>query len=257
MIVINPTYESLQAQLSAPEELVRRGTLIHKGRNELYVTEVDDIPLCIKCFGFANRLKRFIYRYVRSSKGLRAWQNSLRLRAAGFATPEPVAYIQEDSLWGVERSFYICLYQEGKTLYRWGEQPFEATREDVIALAHFAANIHNANMLLCDFTPGNILLGPQGFTLVDTNRMCFKSVSVRAGLRNMAGLWLSPEAAALLAHTYGTLRGAQPEQCEQWYKEDRRHFWRCFARRHHLTDRITHHDLDGSQYTYDFKTTIQ
>ena len=117
MILINPTYESLRPILSAPEELVRRGTLIHKGRNELYVSEIDGLKVCIKCFGFANRLKRLIYHYLRPSKGIRAWQNSMRLRAAGFATPEPVAYIQEDSIWGVKCSYFIYLYQEGKTLY--------------------------------------------------------------------------------------------------------------------------------------------
>ena len=257
MIVINPTYEALRARLSTPEELVHSGTLIHKGRNELYVTEVEGVRLCIKCFGFSNRLKRFIYRYLRSSKGERAWQNSMRLRAAGFATPEPVAYIQENSIWGIERSYYICLYQEGKTLYQWGEQSLETIREGVMNLAHFAAGLHDARLLLCDFTPGNILLSPQGFVLVDTNRMRFKPVSVREGLRNMAGLWLSPEAASLLARTYGALRDANPEQCEKWYAADRSHFWKRFASRHHLTDSITHHDLDGSQYTYDFKTTIR
>ena len=256
MILINPTYESLRPILSAPEELVRRGTLIHQGRNELYVVEVEGLKLCIKCFGFANPIKRLIYHYLRPSKGIRAWQNSMRLRAAGFATPEPVAYIQEDSFLGVKCSYFIYLYQEGHTLYRWGEEPLEAIREDVIGLASFAASLHDANLMLCDFTPGNILLGPQGFALVDINRMRFGHVSIRAGLKNMAGLWLSPEAAALLARSYAEVRGGKPEKCEAWYAADRSAFWQRFAHRHHLTDSITHHDLDGSQYTFDFNTAF-
>lgn len=257
MIWINPTYESLQPILSDPETLIRRATLIHQGRNKLFVAEAEGLRLCIKAYGFASAWKRFLYRYLRSSKGWRAWQNSQRLMEAGFATPEPVAYIQENAWWGIQQSYYICLYQAGQTLYRWGDQSLPAIEQEVIALAQFAARLHEANLLLCDFTPGNILLTEQGFALVDTNRMRFGHISVHQGLKNMAGLWMQPEAAALLARTYAQARGANPDECEQIYTAYRHRFWQRFIHRHHLTDRITHRDLDGSTYTYPFNTTIR
>ena len=256
-IAINPKYESLRATLDSPEELVRRGTLIHQGRNALYLTEAEGVPLCIKQFGFANGFKRFVYRFLRSPKGLRAWENSLRLREAGIETPEPVAYLQEDAWWGVKRSYYICRYQAGQTLYAWGAKPVDEIREGLILLAALAAKMHEADMLFCDFTPGNILLTGPGFSLVDTNRMRFGRVSVEQGLRSMAGLWLQPEAAALLARTYAEQREADPEACAQRFATCRRLFWQRFARRHRLTDSITHHDLDGSQFTYDLSTTLR
>lgn len=257
MIWINPTYEPLRPVLSDPEELIRRGTPLHQGRNQLYVTEADGLRLCIKQFGFSSAWKRFLYRYLRPSKGWRAWQNSHRLLAAGFDTPEPVAYIQDNAWYGIVRSYYICLYQPGQTLYQWGDQTLSAIEQDLKALAHFAARLHEARMLLCDFTPGNILLTEKGFALVDTNRMRFGHVTVRQGLRNLSGLWLQPDAAALLARTYAQARGADAAQCERLYAAYRRRFWRRFARRHGLTDRITHRDLNGSSYTYTFNTTIR
>lgn len=258
MILLNPTYESMRAALSTPEQLIAQGTPIHRGRNELAVVEVKGVRLCIKRYGLSNPLRRFIYRYLRAPKGLRALQNAMTLRAAGFESPEPVAYIERHSVWGIEDSYYICLYEDGQTLYRWGDRTINEIKDEVVSLGQWTAQLHEAGLLLLDFTPGNILCSQTGFALVDTNRMKQGKITIRQGLKNMAGLWLQPEAAALLATTYAASRGAkEPEQYVPLFAQYRRCFWRRFVRRHGLHDLIVHRDLDGSSYTYHFNETIR
>lgn len=257
MIRINPKYSSLQSSLEHPEQLMQEGTLIHRGRNELRVVEVEGVRVCIKQYGVPNIWRRFVYRFLRAPKGLRAWRNTQILRDAGFESPEEVAYIQYNSLCGIDKSYYICLYQKGKTLYRWGDKPLPEIETEVISLAQQTARLHEAGLLLCDYTPGNILHTENGFAYVDTNRMKQGKVSVQQGLRNMAGLWLQPEEADLLARTYAETRDANGEQAVKWMRRYRRVFWRRFVRRHRLKDCIIHHDLDGSVYKYPFNSTIQ
>lgn len=258
MICINPTYEPLRAWLSEPQTLMAKGRTIHIGRNELRRVEVQGQTLCIKQYGVPGLLNRWIYRHWRMPKGLRAYRNAFRLREAGFDTPEPMAYIQYDTWWGIGESYYICRYVPGQTLYQWGDKPLAEIREDVQALALYAARMHDAGLMLCDFTPGNILLTADGFTLVDINRMRAGTCSIRQGLSNMAGLWLQPEVADFLAVQYAAARGMKDtEQAIQRYRAERRAFWRHFTRRHHLTDCIVHTDVDGSRYTYHFNATIR
>lgn len=257
-MLLNPTYESLRPSLSDPAQLMTLGTAIHRGRNELHDICIDGVRICIKRYGIPNAFQRLVYRYLRTPKGLRAWQHSFALREAGFDSPEPVAYIEDRSWRGIGDSYYLCRFIEGETLYRWGDCSAKDIAEDIHALGVFAARLHEAGMMLCDFTPGNILRTKEGFALVDTNRMRFGQCSIERGLKNMAGLWLQPETADLLAQTYARARGAQDAaRYTALMAQCRRAFWRRFARRHDLTDHIVHRDLDGSQYTYHFKSTIQ
>ena len=258
MILLNPTYASLRPALMHPEQLIDRGTPIHRGRNELYVTEVEGIRLCIKRYGIPNLFRRFVYRYLRSPKGLRAWRNSLTLREAGFGSPEPVAYIQNESLAGIGACYYICLYADGETLYRWGDRQAEEISGELERFARFAAKLHEAGLMMSDFTPGNILQTEEGFLLVDTNRMRKGRVSVERGLRTMSGLWMQPQTATLLARFYVQARGVSPtEPYEALFAKYRRRFWRRFVRRHGLQDKIVHRDLDGSEFIYHFNSTVQ
>ena len=255
--MVNAKYISLQSYWKHPEQLMQMGTLIHRGRNELRVAEVAGLRVCIKQYGVPNLWRGLVYRFLRTPKGMRAWQNTQKLRAAGFDSPEEVAYIQYNTPLGIGRSYYICLYQEGRTLYRLGDMSLQEIESDVRALAQHTARLHEAGLMLCDYTPGNILQTEQGFAYVDTNRMRQGKVSVRQGLRNMAGLWMQPEVADVLARHYAEARGANPEEAEAWYREYRRAFWRRFVRRHQLKDCIIHRDVDGSTYRFSFNSTIQ
>lgn len=254
---LNPAYERLRSRLEDCEKLIAEGTLIHRGRNRLYIVETGGVTLCIKKYGTPNLFKSFAYRYLCAPKGLRAWRNSERLREAGMLSPEPVAYIQDNRPWGIRESYYICLYHPGRTLYEWGNQPLGKIRNAIEQFAVMTAQMHEKGLRMRDYTPGNILQTEQGFILVDTNRMRCGRVSIRRGLKEMSGLWMQPDAATFLAQTYAKARGAQETApYEKAMRQYRKRFWQRFARRHHLSDEIIHHDLDGTQYPFDLTATL-
>lgn len=258
MLELNSTYEDLRFDLQSIDSLLERATLIHEGRNTLWRVEVEGQSLCVKRYGFSSMLKRWIYRYLRPSKAQKAWHNTICLRQAGIDSPEPVALIETYSLRGIENSYYICRYEQGSTLYRWGDCALQDIQQQVVQLAHFAASLHRAGLMLTDFTPGNILLADDHFILVDTNRMNVGKVSIKRGLKNMAGLWLQPEVAELLAREYVTARGGSDiDKYARAFAQYRRLFWLRFTQRHYLRDVISHYDLDGTCYMYHFNTTIR
>ncbi len=261
MTLVNPKYDRLSAWLLSPAQIMQTATPIHIGRNTLAVTELDGTELCIKQYAVPSAFKSFVYKYLCKPKGLRAWQHSDLLRQAGFFSPENIAYIDYCTPTGLGVSYYICRYEHGTTLYHWGDKSLEEIADGVIALAQHTAALHNSRLLLRDYTPGNILLTDNGFCLVDTNRMKQGYVSIEAGLRNMAGLWLQPEAADLLAKTYLQCRNSHTNSDDSnmvsLFKHYRKKFWQRFARRHNLHGEIVHHDLDGGEYHFCYESTIR
>lgn len=257
-LLLNPKYEHLRPHLKHIESLMARGEMIHKGRNRLCTIEIDGLTICIKAYRKPMLINRFVYRFFRKTKGFRAWLHADILRHAGFDTPENVAYIQNNTLLGIGICYYICLFQEGKTLYHWGNKRLAEIQEDVRAFARQTACLHQAGLLLNDYTPGNILQTTTGFAFVDTNRMRQGRVSIQQGLKNMAGLWIQPEVADFLAQEYLAARGAQCEQHELLLmRKYRKDFWRRFAKKHHLDTEKVHTDLNGNTYQFNILQTIQ
>lgn len=235
-----------------------KGTMIHIGRNRLCTIQIDNVNICIKEYCKPNRINQFIYRFIRKPKGLRAWLHADILRQAGFNSPENIAYIQRNTFMGIGLSYYVCIYLTGKTLYRWGNQPLADIQDEIIQFAQLTARLHNAGLLLNDYTPGNILRIADTFSLIDTNRMQKGHISINNGLRNMAGLWLQPDAADLLTQHYIHARG---QACLQDHiylmRKYRKNFWIRFAKKHHITDIKVHQDVDGSKYIFNILPTIQ
>lgn len=258
MILLNPKYAHIRSHLEHIEDLMTHGTMIHMGRNRLCTTEIDGITICIKEYRKPLFFNRFIYRFFRQPKGLRAWLHANILRHAGFDSPENVAYIQNNTFLGIGVCYYICLFQEGTTLYHWGNKSLTEIQEDVHAFAQHTAHLHQTELLLTDYTPGNILQTKTGFAFVDTNRMQKGKVSIEQGLKNMAGLWMQPEVADFLVQEYLATRGAQCGQRELLLmRKYRKDFWRRFAKKHHITTEKNHTDLNGSTYSFNILQTIQ
>lgn len=257
-LLLNPKYNPLRPYLENIRDLMTKGSMIHIGRNRLCVVEVEGVKICIKEYRKPIFINRFVYRFLRSTKGLRAWQHSDILRRSGFDSPENIAYIQFNTLLGIGVCYYVCLFQEGQTLYRWGNQPLSKIQTDVKTFAQHTARLHDSKLMLCDYTPGNILQTKTGFSFVDTNRMLQGEVSIKAGLKNMAGLWMQPEVADYLTQQYIVARGMECTQHDiVLMRNYRKHFWKKFAQKHHITTEKVHTDLDGSQYFFNIQLTIE
>ena len=79
--------------------------------------------------------------------------------------------------------------------------------------------MHRLGVLHLDHSPGNTLVRKTAdgyqFTIVDINRMQFRSVDTDQGLQNMDRLSDEPSLIRTIAHTYADCAGANPEECEQ------------------------------------------
>lgn len=187
--------------------------VIYRGRNIVAVTGGDS-PLCIKQYGRPGIVKGLIYGNLRKPKAMRAFENAIRLRRLGIDTPEPIAYICRISGGRLADSYYVCRY-----LHDWHDLRGAENRPDfpalARALAHFIKRLHDAGVLMKDFSQGNTLFRPDGkggydFTLIDINRMEFDVRDRRRLMDNFGSALDTPEGLAVLAREYAAL-GPDPE----------------------------------------------
>ncbi|MEG1580964.1 MAG: lipopolysaccharide kinase InaA family protein [Bacteroidaceae bacterium] len=238
-IKINPKYESLRKFVEHLEEhfATDEGRLIHKGRNLVKVFRVEGYELNVKAYCVPRFFNQIVYRWLRKPKGLRAYINPQLLRAKGFESPEEVAYIEERCGLLMGRSYFVsiqCPYS--RNFYEFGDANASASADIIQAFAVYAARLHEAGILHRDFSPGNILFDKLGdhyhFSLVDTNRMQFGTVSVQAGCANFARLWGQKTFFEILAKAYAKERGVNEAWCKSLMMKYRRIFWTRFSRRH-------------------------
>lgn len=242
-IEINPKYEHLRSFIeSIPNVFEKEGETIYKSRNTIKVMETSTgLPINVKRFHVPHGLNRFIYSWgIRKPKGERAFQYAQILKDKGIGTPEVIALIEERNRLGLLGFTYLITVQcnYGHTLYETGSKDFGDYRPIAKALAHFAANIHNRNILHKDFTPGNVLwkYDDEGFhfMIVDINRMDFGEVSVKAGLYNLRKFWGPKEFMKTLATEYALVRNTNPEDAVEYVMREREKFWIHYKKKHEM-----------------------
>lgn len=238
MIMINPKYKHLQDYVkSIPSIFETEGREIYSGRNLIKVLQADGVEVNVKRYGIPAWPNRIIYSFLRKPKGKRAFLYPGILLEKGFETPESIAYIERRK-WGlIEYSYFISIQSPYRhNFYEFGDATIETCIDVVTAFAKYAAMLHEAGILHRDFSPGNILFdkvdGKYHFSLVDTNRMSFGKVSIKAGCANFARLWGQIPFFDLLAREYAKARNANADVCREWILRYRRKFWVRFAKRH-------------------------
>lgn len=240
-IQVNPRYASLTHYLQTlPQIFDSEGREIYRDRNVVKVlTAPDGTLLNVKRFCIPQGPNRLVYSLgIRQPKGLRAFRYPTRLLERGICTPEPVAYLEQRSGILLCKSYFVSL-----------QCPYEHTLKDVAnaapevyeplarALGRFTADLHNRQVLHCDYSPGNVLytVDPQGnyrFALVDINRMHFGPVSPDRGCANFARLWGPKRFFLLLVRAYAEARSLDADRCEAYALKVRRRFWLHFSKRH-------------------------
>lgn len=242
-IQINPKYEHLRSFIeSIPNVFEQEGETIYKSRNTIKVMNTPDgTAINVKRFHVPHGLNRLIYSWgIRKPKGERAFQYAQILKDKGIGTPEVVALIEERNFIGMLGYSYLVTLQcdYGHTLYETGNKNFGDYRPIAKALAHFAANIHNRQVLHKDFTPGNVLWkeDEEGlhFMIVDINRMDFGEVSVKTGLYNLRKFWGPKEFMRLLVTEYALVRNANPEKAVAYVMKERARFWTRYQKKHEM-----------------------
>ena len=175
---------------------------LHWGRNYLYVARVDTVggPLevAVKQFREASARDRLARRRRGESKAARSWRMARELAAAGFVTPEPLAFVESTAPGGP--SLYVCRFLAGRVEARFLLRARNAgTERDqfpgldfdtlLAAVAALARALHDAGFWYRDLSVGNLLIepgatptAPPGIALVDLNR-CRRPGRVSLGRR--------------------------------------------------------------------------
>jgi hypothetical protein len=224
-----------------PQLMLTEGETVYAARNLIKVLRAPDGTLLnVKRYHRPSLPNAIIYSTgLRTPKGLRAFTYPQRLIAAGIETPEAVAYIEERHGGLLGYSYFIslqCPYQH--RFYEVIDLPAEQYTPLAEALGRMAAQMHNAQMLHRDFSPGNILWditdGTYHFSIVDINRMRFGEVSLAMGCANFARLWGPTSFFETLARSYAAERHMDAEECVRVTLECRRKFWTNYKKHHKM-----------------------
>ncbi len=214
----------------------KNGEVIYHERNTIKVFEWSSHLINVKKFAVPHPINRFVYRYLRKPKCVRALTYALRLQTLGIPTPEPIGYLVRYRGIEIAESYLVTLQSPlGRNFYEFDEGGVSG-REDIInGLAHFAAEMHDKGVVHLDFSPGNILfdknqLGEWEYTIVDINRMKFAPVSLREGCANLQRLWGGLDFLRILANGYAEARGADPDVVYDTILHYHSQFWRGYNR---------------------------
>ena len=247
MLTINPKYEHLHSFVAEiPRIFLRKGREIYHLRNIIKVLEAPDGTLLnVKRYHVPAPINRLVYSLgIRKPKGQRAWEYPTILASKGIETPEPVAYIEERRCGLLGLSYFISLQcNYGHTLYDMAEAAPDVYEPMAMAVARLAADMHEAEVMHKDFTPGNILWerddsGEFHFSLVDINRMYFGPVSEKRGVLNLIRLWGPKAFTALIVKEYAHLRGFDTDSAVSMAMEARSRFWQRYLKRHTLPFKV-------------------
>ncbi|HZL12239.1 MAG TPA: lipopolysaccharide kinase InaA family protein [Prolixibacteraceae bacterium] len=180
-----------------PDDFSSIGNEIYNGRNEVRRVNVQGLELTIKYFRKVTLANRYIYATFRKSKGQRAFEHSVQLLDLEVNTPEPIAYVDCYRNGKLEKSFYVSLFTNYKSLREIIAQPISESEELIKAFARFACRIHRAGVFHEDYNIDNVLYlfkeNKYDFTVIDNNRMRFSDYSFGKAIRNLKRLSLPVE----------------------------------------------------------------
>lgn len=228
---INPKYESKFKDffLNIKEYFSNNNNSIHKARNELKIINHNSIDTVVKAFKVPNIINQFAYAYLRGSKAKKSYENGMQLIELGTETPEPIGYIEFYERGLLKESFFISLHQPYDFLIR--EPLYETTfkdRENIIKqFSEFTYKLHQKNIFHKDYSAGNTLVISQennkyDFSIVDINRMQFKTIDLNLAMQNFNKLWANIPTLTIIAKAYAKVANiAESEAIELIVKHDK------------------------------------
>ncbi|MCD9015725.1 lipopolysaccharide kinase InaA family protein [Parachryseolinea silvisoli] len=198
--------------------------IIQNKRNDIRLDNIDGHRLVIKSFKGMYLPNRLAYSLFRKSKAQRSFETSLRLQSLSFHTPMPVAYIDYYKLGILQASYFISLHQNHKDLQN-ALSCHSLSHGLAKLFAGFAFQLHQAGVCHDDFSKGNILCVVDGnriyFSLIDLNRVKFRRVHYRAGLRSLSKLGIRQDDFEDVLRMYTRLWGRSFSDARQFIQRVR------------------------------------
>lgn len=202
---------------SISEDNIPEGvTLIYDKRNKLYSLQIDQVEYVIKSFKVPIFVQRIVYTFIRPSKAIRSFRNSLRLYQLHIDNPQPIGAAIEYSGGLLSKSYYLSEKLDDTEDIRSLMDGSLHDPELLKMVVHFIVTLHLKGVLHIDLSPGNILKSNcvRGhFFLVDLNRMKFfdSPLNEEMSYQNLARISDSYEVTNLLAEYYAIERGFDPQ----------------------------------------------
>ncbi len=207
----------IHTQIEALRPLLRRlaandvpaeAEMIYSGRNRVYKYFSPEIgkEVNIKCFHVPHIINQIVYGTFRDSKARRAYFHALRLRRAGFHTPEPLGFVEVSAGPLFRRAYFVSEQLQGYTDVR--EIHSKGICHDVLnAVAQVMAELHRKEVWMKDFSQGNVLYrresdGSFDIQIVDINRMRFDENRSHLLMRNFSTITDHPDDLEYLAESY-------------------------------------------------------
>lgn len=237
--VINSKYQSLEAFINElPLVFDKSGDITYLARNTIKTFHADGYKINVKSFKKPFFINQIAYVTVRKSKAKRSYENAMKLVNKGFATPDPIAYIEQKALGLLTSSFYLSINEEFDGILRELRTGTLESHEELLRqFALYIAELHEKQVLHLDFSPGNILykLNNRTYTfyLVDLNRMQFdKPIHIDAACASFRRLWGSDDMIRYIVKIYAQTRNLDEEVCLEKVFKYRKEFWDVFMKRH-------------------------
>jgi serine/threonine protein kinase len=184
---------------------------IHKARNELKIIELNSLKCVVKSFKIPHAINKVAYTFFREGKAKKSFSNAMKLTELGVNTPEPVGIIEFFRFGVLSESYFISLYEPYDfTIREVFHHKVDDTQNILKQFAKFTYELHQKGVWHVDYSLGNILVTKKGtkynFSLVDINRMEFKNIPPKEGLKNFNKFWAKfDEDLPIIAKEYAKL----------------------------------------------------
>jgi hypothetical protein len=214
-LFVNKIFISKEKELkNYIENFNSSGDLFGDGkRNIIKLFDLEGITVNIKSFKIPHLINKIAYKYFRKSKARRSYEYANRLIENGIGTPQPIAYAENFTLSGLEKSYYISEHLQTELTFRaLVLQPDYPDHENILRqFTRFTFDLHQKGIEFLDHSPGNTLIkkeseGRYHFYLVDLNRMNFHDVmDFDSRMKNFNRLTPKTEMLAVMSDEYAKL----------------------------------------------------
>jgi hypothetical protein len=212
--------------LNLPTVFADTGTIMQDNRNIIKKVVTPHGTVVVKDFAGMYFFNRIAYSFFRKSKAERSFINSGVLNARGILTPPHVSWINFYQSGLLTRSYFVSIFSPINTFREFFKSGLvnETNRSGLIHdRALFTKKLHDNEIYHKDFSAGNILVNLKDdgigfeFSLLDLNRVRFRKVGFKDGLRNFITLETTPDVINELIAEYAKLSNRPPTDAIKMY----------------------------------------
>ncbi|MDJ0644534.1 MAG: lipopolysaccharide kinase InaA family protein [Flavobacteriaceae bacterium] len=238
--VLHKNFSDLEPEL---DEIVKNfdkpGVIFdYEKRNKMRAVKVGDLNINVKSFKIPNIVNQIAYKFFRKSKAERSYSYANTLLEKGVNTPQPIAYYEFFSSYGIKNSYYFSEQIDFDIMYRTlVADPEYPDHEKILRqFTRFTYKMHEAGIYFKDHSPGNTLIKKIGdnydFYLVDLNRMKFFDLDFNARVTNFSRLTPKEDMVAVMSDEYAQLIDQPYEKVfKKMWKETEAFQYRFFRKK--------------------------